>query len=79
MEIADGQPFKLRAMRKVLEKAGDADFAFLEEAETGLPLGVKHALPRTPLRLRGRLSGLSRMTQRRFANWQGELSVGKGS
>ena len=48
LEIAEGQPFKLRAMRRVLEKAEDADCAFLEEAETGLPLGVKHALPRTP-------------------------------
>ena len=29
-------------------KAGDGDFEFLREAEAGLPLGVKHQLPRTP-------------------------------
>ena len=48
LEVAEGQPFRLRAMRAVLEKAEDADYGFLEEAETGLPLGVKHPLPRTP-------------------------------
>ena len=48
LEVAEGQPFYLRLMRLVLEKAGDSDAEFLSEAETGFPLGVKHPLPRTP-------------------------------
>ena len=48
LEVADGQPFRLCAMRRILEEAGDGDCQFLAEAETGFPLGVKHPLPRTP-------------------------------
>ena len=47
-EIQAGQPFRLRLLRKLLEEAGAGDFEFLREAETGLPLGVKHQLPRAP-------------------------------
>ena len=48
LEVAEGQPFRLRLMARVLEEAGDADFQFLREAEVGLPVGVKVPLPRTP-------------------------------
>ena len=48
LERAEGQPFWLSLVKDVLEKAGDSDFEFLKEAETGLPLGIKHPLPRTP-------------------------------
>eukprot|EP00435_Cladocopium_sp_Y103_P014947 s1451_g3.t1 len=47
-EVAEGQPFRLRAMRRLLEMAGDGDYEFLKEAEVGFPVGVKHPLPRTP-------------------------------
>lgn len=49
LEVAVGQPFRLGLMRAILEIAGDADCEFLREAEDGLPLGVKHPLPRTPM------------------------------
>ena len=43
-----GQPFFLDLMKCILEKAGDPDWGFLEQAKTGLPLGVINDLPRTP-------------------------------
>ena len=43
-----GQPFFLDLLKRVLEKAGDPDWEFLEEAKTGLPVGVLGDLPRTP-------------------------------
>lgn len=47
-EIPPGQPFYLRLMKGVLEKAGDCDWEFLDRACTGFPLGVLESLPRTP-------------------------------
>lgn len=44
-----GQPFFLDLMKGILEKAGDPDWMFLEQAKTGLPLGVLNDLPRTPM------------------------------
>ena len=44
----EGQPFFLDLMRGGLEKAGDLDWAFLEQAKVGLPLGILNQLPRTP-------------------------------
>lgn len=44
----EGQPFFLDLMKGVLEKAEDPDWSFLEQAKTGLPLGVLNDLPRTP-------------------------------
>ena len=44
----EGQPFFLKLMSGVLEEAGDPDWRFLEQARTGLPLGVLNELPRTP-------------------------------
>ena len=44
----EGQPFFLGLMGGVLERAGDPDWKFLEQAKTGLPLGVLNELPRTP-------------------------------
>eukprot|EP00913_Durusdinium_trenchii_P014440 g13545.t1 len=44
----EGQPFFLDLMRGVLEKAGDPDWAFLEQAKVGLPLGILNQRPRTP-------------------------------
>ena len=48
MQVAEGQPFRLRLMRAILEKAEDGDFQFLEMAEEGFPVGVLNPLPRTP-------------------------------
>lgn len=47
MEVAPGQPFHLRLLRRMLEEAGDCDFDFLRQAEEGLPLGLLNELPRT--------------------------------
>ena len=46
--VPEGQPFRLRLMRKLLKEAGDPDWEFLERAEEGLPVGVLEPLPRTP-------------------------------
>ena len=46
--VAEGQPFRLRLMSKLLEEAGDCDYGFLRRAEDGLPVGVLEQLPRTP-------------------------------
>ena len=46
--VAEGQPFRLRLIHGLLKEAGDQDCEFLLEAESGLPLGVLHELPRTP-------------------------------
>ena len=48
LEVAEGQPFRLSLIAELLRQAGDADFEFLKEAETGVPVGVKVELPRTP-------------------------------
>ena len=50
LRVAEGQPFYLRLIARVLEAAGDCDHEFLVRAETGLPLGVLEQLPRTPRR-----------------------------
>eukprot|EP00435_Cladocopium_sp_Y103_P063679 s708_g25.t1 len=47
LEVAEGQPFYLRLMRRLLEQAGDRDCGFFDNAEVGLPLGIKFPLPRT--------------------------------
>eukprot|EP00435_Cladocopium_sp_Y103_P074484 s15_g49.t1 len=49
LEVAEGQPFRLRLMRALLRRAGDEDCEFLGMAEEGLPVGVTHPLPRTPV------------------------------
>ena len=46
-EPEPGQPFFLDLLRGVLEK-WDPDWRFLEQAKSGLPLGVLQELPRTP-------------------------------
>ena len=46
--VAEGQPFYLKLIHGLLREAGDQDYEFLLEAESGLPLGVLHGLPRTP-------------------------------
>jgi len=48
VEVAPGQPFYLKLLEGVLEKAGDCDWQFLQRARTGCPLGVLEELPRTP-------------------------------
>ncbi|CAE8584251.1 unnamed protein product, partial [Polarella glacialis] len=48
LTIADGQPFLLKLLSEVLRLAGDPDWAFLLQAETGLPAGITVPLPRTP-------------------------------
>jgi hypothetical protein len=49
LQIDPGQPFLLILLKTILEAAGDGDHAFLEQARHGLPVGVLHQLPRTPL------------------------------
>lgn len=46
--VAEGQPFKLRLMEALLDRAGDPDHKFLLQGESGYPVGVLHPLPRTP-------------------------------
>ena len=47
-DVAHGQPFRLRLMEALLDKAGDPDHKFLLEGEKGFPVGVLRPLPRTP-------------------------------
>ncbi|CAL1153955.1 unnamed protein product [Cladocopium goreaui] len=47
-EIADGQPFRLKLMQALSERAGDPDHRFLLQGQEGFPVGVLHQLPRTP-------------------------------
>eukprot|EP00435_Cladocopium_sp_Y103_P075019 s47_g53.t1 len=47
-EVAKGQPFKLRMMEALLDRAGDPDHKFLLQGERGYPVGVLCPLPRTP-------------------------------
>ena len=48
LHVADGQPFRLRLMQKLLQQLGDSDHSFLLDGEVGFPVGVLHQLPRTP-------------------------------
>lgn len=48
LNIAEGQPFRLRLMQSLLQQLGDADHLFLLEGEVGFPVGVLNPLPRTP-------------------------------
>ena len=47
-EITPGQPFRLKLMQALLERAGDTDHKFLLQGQEGFPVGVIHKLPRTP-------------------------------
>eukprot|EP00435_Cladocopium_sp_Y103_P005087 s4203_g1.t1 len=47
-DIAEGQPFRLKLMQALLDRAGDPDHKFLLQGEKGYPVGVIHPLPRTP-------------------------------
>ena len=47
-DIAEGQPFRLRLMEALLDRAGDPDHRFLLQGEKGYPVGVLQPLPRTP-------------------------------
>ena len=40
--------FRLRLIRAILQAADDPDRDFLLQAEEGLPVGIRHPLPRTP-------------------------------
>ena len=48
IDIAEGQPLRLRLMRAILQAADDPDRDFLLQAEIGLPVGILEPLPRTP-------------------------------
>ena len=48
LHIAEGQPFRLRLMQKLLQLLGDSDHLFLLDGEVGYPVGVLNPLPRTP-------------------------------
>ena len=48
LHVAEGQPFRLRLMQKLLQQLGDSDHLFLLDGEVGFPVGVLHQLPRTP-------------------------------
>ena len=47
-EVAAGQPFRLKLMEALLDRAGDPDHKFLLDGEKGFPVGVIRPLPRTP-------------------------------
>eukprot|EP00434_Breviolum_minutum_P043184 symbB.v1.2.038481.t1/scaffold6004.1/size21842/3 len=48
LQIAEGQPFRLRLMQKLLQLLGDSDHLFLLDGEVGYQVGVLNPLPRTP-------------------------------
>ena len=48
IDVAAGQPFRLKLMEALLDRAGDPDHKFLLEGEKGFPVGVIKPLPRTP-------------------------------
>ena len=48
VDIAEGQPLRLKLLRAILQAAEDPDRDFLLQAETGLPVGILEPLPRTP-------------------------------
>ena len=48
IDIAEGQPLRLRLIRAILQAADDPDRDFLLQAEIGLPVGILEPLPRTP-------------------------------
>ena len=48
IDIAEGQPLRLRLIRPILQAADDPDRGFLLQAEIGLPVGILEPLPRTP-------------------------------
>ena len=47
-DVAAGQPFRLKLMGALLDRAGDPDHKFLLDGEKGFPVGVIKPLPRTP-------------------------------
>ena len=48
IDIAEGQPLRLRLIRAILQAADDPDRDFLLQAEIGLLVGILEPLPRTP-------------------------------
>ena len=48
IDIAEGQPLRLKLIRAILQAADDLDRDFLLQAEIGLPVGILEPLPRTP-------------------------------
>ena len=48
IDIAEGQPLRLKLIRAILQAADDPDRDFLLQAEIGLPVGILEPLPRTP-------------------------------
>ena len=48
LQVAEGQPFRLRLMQSMLQQIGDPDHLFLLDGEIGYSVGVIHQLPRTP-------------------------------
>ena len=48
IDIAEGQPLRLKLIRAILQAADDPDRGFLLQAEIGLPVGILEPLPRTP-------------------------------
>ena len=49
IDIAEGQPLRLKLIRAILQAADDPNRDFLLQAETGLPVTILEPLPRTPL------------------------------
>ena len=48
IDIAEGQPLRLKLIRAILQAADDPDRDFLLQAGIGLPVGILEPLPRTP-------------------------------
>ena len=46
--IVEGQPLRLKLLRRLLEGAGDPDREFRREADEGPPVRIRYPLPRTP-------------------------------
>jgi len=46
--IAPGQPFRLMLMKRMLQKANDPDYKFMDELAKGLRLGVEDPIPLSP-------------------------------
>ena len=47
-EVMEGQPLRLKLLRKILEAVGGPDREFLRHAEKGLRMGIRYPLSRTP-------------------------------
>ena len=62
LHVAEGQPFRLRLMQKLLQQLGDSDHLFLLDGEVGFPVGVYISCHEHLICMRNRHRGSWRMT-----------------